>query len=208
MYLMVDNYDSFVYNLAAYMVENGQDVLVRRADLISFSEIKNLDLEGIIISPGPKRPQDAVVSIKILKMYQGIVPILGVCLGHQIIGQFYGANICRGISPCHGKITQIEHNSRGIFTGLPVKYSVTRYHSLIVSEKGFPNSLNVTARSENDGVIMGLEHTKLPVYGVQFHPEAVLTKYGHELLLNFHNICKQWTEFKNKEAYNALYKET
>lgn len=205
---MVDNYDSFVYNLAAYMVENGQSVLVRRADLISFDEIKKLDLEGIIISPGPKRPQDAIISRKILEIYQGMVPTLGVCLGHQIIGEFYGANVCRGVVPCHGKITQIEHNSSGVFTGLPIKYGVTRYHSLIVSDKGLPKILNITARSKNDGVIMGLEHKKLPIYGVQFHPEAVLTEYGHELLLNFHNICKQWKESKNKEACNALYKET
>lgn len=205
---MVDNYDSFVYNLAAYMVENGQRVLVRRADLIDFNEVQKLNLEGIIISPGPKRPQDAAVSRKILEVYQGIVPILGVCLGHQIIAQFYGADICRGLVPCHGKISKIEHDSSGIFTGLPVKYSVTRYHSLVVSEKGFPISLNITARSENDGVVMGLEHIHLPIYGVQFHPEAVLTEYGHELLLNFHNICKQWKEFKNKEACDALYKET
>lgn len=205
---MVDNYDSFVYNLAAYMVENGQSVLVRRADLISFDEIKKLDLEGIIISPGPKRPQDAIISRKILEIYQGMVPILGVCLGHQIIGEFYGANVCRGVVPCHGKITQIEHNSSGVFTGLPIKYGVTRYHSLIVSDKGLPKILNIIARSKNDGVIMGLEHKKLPIYGVQFHPEAALTEYGHELLLNFHNICKQWKELKNKEACNALYKET
>ena len=208
MYFIVDNYDSFVYNLAAYMSENGQNVLVRRADLISTGEIETLDLEGIIISPGPKRPQNAIISKKILETYQGIVPILGVCLGHQIIGQFYGATVCHGVVPCHGKISKIEHNSSRIFEKLPSTYKVTRYHSLVVSDKNMPDSLNITARSKSDGVIMGLEHKKLPIYGVQYHLEAILTEYGHELLLNFHSICKLWKKSKNNEACNALYKET
>ncbi len=191
MYYMIDNYDSFVYNLYAYMLENGQEVMVRRADEVSFEELDLLNLEGIIISPGPKRPQDASVSEKLLDRYQGIVPILGVCLGHQLIGYHYGAEICHGDIPVHGKISKIRHDRKGIFANLPDDYKVTRYHSLVVSEEGLPHDLQVTART-HDGVIMGVKHRYYPVYGIQFHPEAVLTEYGHELLKNFHNICQEW----------------
>ncbi|SFB26357.1 anthranilate synthase component 2/para-aminobenzoate synthetase component 2 [Acetitomaculum ruminis DSM 5522] len=191
MYYMIDNYDSFVYNLRAYMEENGQEVLVRRADEVRFEEIDSMDLEGIIISPGPKRPEDAIISNQILDRYQNLVPILGVCLGHQIIGHYYGAKVCHGKVPVHGKISKIHHNNTGVFTGLPETYDVTRYHSLVVSDEKLPSFLKVTAKTE-DGVIMGISHVKYPVYGIQFHPEAVLTEYGHELLYNFHNICKEW----------------
>ncbi|MDO4491109.1 MAG: aminodeoxychorismate/anthranilate synthase component II [Lachnospiraceae bacterium] len=195
MYYMIDNYDSFVFNLYAYMKENGQDVVVRRADAVSFEELEALKPEGIIISPGPKRPQDADVSRKILELYQGAVPILGVCLGHQLIGYHYGAQVCHGKRPEHGKISKINHSGQEIFQDLPQQYKVTRYHSLVVSEENLPQELQVTARTE-DGVIMGLKHTQYPVYGIQFHPEAVLTEYGHELLQNFHRICQDW---KNTE---------
>ena len=191
MYFMVDNYDSFVYNLYAYMRENGQEVLVRRADAVSFEELEELNLEGIIISPGPKRPQDADVSERILEKYQGKIPILGVCLGHQLIGYHYGAKVCHGINPIHGKISRISHSQEDIFKGLPDNYKVTRYHSLVVSDENLPPELQVTARTK-DGVIMGLKHSSYPIYGIQFHPEAVLTEYGHELLLNFHRICQEW----------------
>ncbi len=191
MYFMIDNYDSFTYNLYAYMLENGQQVLVRRADAVSFEEVEMLQPEGIIISPGPKRPQDADVSAKILEKYQGTIPILGVCLGHQLIGYHYGAKVCHGKSPVHGKISTIRHDRNGVFYDLPEQYKVTRYHSLVVSEQDFPAELEITAATE-DGVIMGLRHKRYPVYGIQFHPEAVLTEYGHELLLNFHHICQAW----------------
>lgn len=191
MYYMIDNYDSFVYNLYAYMQENGQDVLVRRADEVSFDEMDHEEWEGIIISPGPKRPEDADISLKILERYQGEVPILGVCLGHQVIGYYYGAKVGHGKTPVHGKISEIENNQTDIFEGLPVKYKVTRYHSLVVKEEALPKELEVTARTE-DGVIMGIKHKDFPVYGIQFHPEAVLTEYGHEMLRNFHNICQLW----------------
>lgn len=191
MYFMIDNYDSFVYNLHAYMLENGQDVLVRRADEVSMKEIADLHPEGIIISPGPKRPEDAEMSMRILETWQGIVPILGVCLGHQLIGHYYGAQVSHGASPVHGKISSITHSGTGVFQDLPKLFRVTRYHSLVVKEEQLPDSLRITART-GDGIIMGLEHTSLPVYGVQFHPEAVLTEYGHELLQNFHQICQKW----------------
>lgn len=191
MYYMIDNYDSFVYNLSAYMQENGQDIIVRRADEVSLSEIYEINPEGILISPGPGRPQDALVSKEILSAFQEQVPILGICLGHQLIGHFYGAQTCKGPRPMHGKISRITHDHSSLFAGLPDSFSVTRYHSLIVSEHQLPPSLRVTARSQ-EGIVMGLQHCTLPVYGVQFHPEAVLTEYGHELLLNFHHICQEW----------------
>lgn len=191
MYFMIDNYDSFVYNLYAYMIENGQEVLVRRADEVDIDELWDLDLEGIIISPGPKRPEDAVESRRILETFQGIVPILGVCLGHQLIGEHYGARVCHGKRPVHGKISNISHDGMGLFRGLPKSYKVTRYHSLVVDGADIPQALRVTATTE-DGIIMGLKHEYYPIYGVQFHPEAVLTEYGHEILQNFHEICQDW----------------
>lgn len=191
MFYMVDNYDSFVYNLSAYLQESGQEVLVRRADEASPEDIYDLQPEGIILSPGPKRPSDAVESRRILEEFQNKIPILGVCLGHQVIGDYYGSTVCKGRRPMHGKITRIHHDGTGLFAGLPSAFNVTRYHSLIVSEKQLSPELRITARSE-DGIIMGLQHRTMPVYGVQFHPEAVLTEYGHELLENFQNICERW----------------
>lgn len=193
MYFMIDNYDSFVYNLSAYMKELGQDIVVRRADHITIQEIEDLNPEGIIISPGPKRPADAVISHQILRHFQNRIPILGVCLGHQVIGQHYGALTNKGNTPMHGKVTEIKHDGSGVFAGLPEVYKVTRYHSLVVREEELPACLRVTARTL-DGVVMGIEHTDMPVYGVQFHPEAVLTEYGHELLANFCKICQEWRE--------------
>ncbi len=191
MFYIVDNYDSFVYNLSAYLKENGQDVLVRRADEVTFSEIHNLNPDGILLSPGPKRPENAVESKMILNEFQNKIPILGVCLGHQTIGWTFGASVQKGRRPMHGKITGIRHDGTGVFDGLPSSFAVTRYHSLVVSDTALPPCLRVNARSE-DGIIMGIEHRTMPVYGVQFHPEAVLTEFGHELLLNFQKICERW----------------
>ncbi len=193
MYFMVDNYDSFVYNLSAYMRELGQEVLVRRADAVSLAEIRRLRPEGIILSPGPKRPSDAVEAKSVLREFQNQIPILGVCLGHQVLGQVYGANVCKGERPMHGKITKLCNDGTGLFAGLPAEYEVTRYHSLVVSEKRFPACLRVTARSA-DGVVMGLAHRTMPIYGVQFHPEAVLTQHGRELLGNFCGICRRYEQ--------------
>ena len=193
MYLMIDNYDSFVYNLYAYLRELGNEVLVVRNDRITLSEIRAMNPQGILISPGPGRPQDGGISAEVIKQYAGTIPILGVCLGHQIIGHVFGARVEKGVRPMHGKVTRITHNGGGVFSGLPETYEVTRYHSLVVKEENFPEELQVDARSE-DGVIMGMSHRSLPVYGVQFHPEAVLTQYGHELLKNFTEICDRWNE--------------
>lgn len=191
MFYIVDNYDSFVYNLAAYLQEAGRHVIVRRADQATPEEIHQLRPEGIILSPGPKRPEDAAESRRVLMEFQNRIPILGVCLGHQLIGRFFGASVGKGTRPMHGKVTTIRHRGEGLFQGLPHTYQVTRYHSLVVKEEGLPPCLRVSARTE-DGVIMGLEHRELPVFGVQFHPEAVLTEYGHELLGNFQKICERW----------------
>lgn len=191
MFYMLDNYDSFVYNLAAYLSESGQEILVRRADELSLPEIYALQPEGIILSPGPKRPQDAVECRSVLREFQNKIPILGVCLGHQVIAETFGAVVSKGARPMHGKISDLSHDGTGLFDGLPETYRVIRYHSLAVCENGFPAQLRINARTE-DGVIMGIEHRTLPIYGVQFHPEAVLTEYGHELLENFQKICKRW----------------
>lgn len=190
MYYMLDNYDSFVYNLSAYLREAGQEVLVRRADEASLSEIYDLRPDGIILSPGPKRPADAVESLLVLKEFQNKIPILGVCLGHQVIGHAFGGKVCKGHTPMHGKITALRHDNSGLFWGLPSSFAVTRYHSLVVSSQQLPACFLVNAWSE-DGVIMGMQHRTMPIYSVQFHPEAVLTQFGHELLLNFHKICER-----------------
>lgn len=191
MYVMIDNYDSFVYNLASYFEELGHPIVVKRSGELSMGDIEALNPEGIVISPGPKTPEDAAYSVQIIRHFQNIIPILGVCLGHQVIGYTFGACVKKGVRPMHGKVTPITHNGEGVFAGLPKTYEVTRYHSLVVSEEGLPEELEVTARSE-DGAVMGIRHRDMPIYGVQFHPEAVLSEYGHELLENFHKICEEW----------------
>lgn len=195
MYLMVDNYDSFVYNLARYMEELGKEVNLIRNDKINVAQVEAMrrrgELEGVIISPGPKSPRDCGSCGEIVHRMAGRIPILGVCLGHQIIGHVFGARVKKGVRPMHGKVTEIRNNRTGLFENLPQTYQVTRYHSLVVSEEDFPRQLVVDAWSE-DGVVMAIHHRTLPVYGVQFHPEAVLTEYGHELLGNFTKICNDF----------------
>lgn len=189
MYLMIDNYDSFVYNLKAYFEELGREIIVKRSDQITVDEIEKIQPQGIILSPGPKRPWDAEVCVQTVERLQGKIPILGVCLGHQVLGHCCGATVEKGERPMHGKVTEITNMGTGVFEGLPKKFKVTRYHSLIVKEDSIPTDYNVDAVSE-DGAVMGLSHKILPLYGVQFHPEAVLTEYGHELLENFCHIAE------------------
>ena len=189
MYLMIDNYDSFVYNLKAYFEELGREIVVKRSDQITVDEVEKMQPQGIILSPGPKRPWDAEVCVQTVERLQGKIPILGVCLGHQILGHCCGATVEKGERPMHGKVTEITNMGTGVFEGLPKKFKVTRYHSLIVKEDSIPTDYNVDAVSE-DGAVMGLSHKILPLYGVQFHPEAVLTEYGHELLENFCHIAE------------------
>ena len=195
MYVMIDNYDSFVHNLAVYFQELGQEIHLIRNDQVDILALKELhregQLDGLLLSPGPKSPKDCGQCLNVLEKMAGLVPILGVCLGHQIIGHAWNAKIQKGSRPMHGKVTFLENSQTGLFHGLPRHFLVTRYHSLIVSEEHFPRQLQIGARSE-DGVIMALSHKTLPIYGVQFHPEAVLTEYGHELLANFINLCEEW----------------
>jgi anthranilate synthase component 2 len=184
MLLMIDNYDSFTYNLVQYLGELGEDVRVYRNDQISVAEIEKLKPDHIVISPGPCTPNEAGVSVEIIQKLGGIIPILGVCLGHQSIGQAYGGKIIRAKQLMHGKTSMIHHAGKGVFAGLPNPFEATRYHSLVIERGGLPEVLEITAWTD-DGEIMGVRHKTLPVEGVQFHPESILTQHGHELLANF-----------------------
>ncbi|MDD4370283.1 MAG: aminodeoxychorismate/anthranilate synthase component II [Anaerostipes sp.] len=194
MYVIIDNYDSFVYNLAVYFQELNCKVEVIRNDQIEIKGLEQMvqqgEVQGIIVSPGPKNPKDCGNSGKIVRQFAGRVPILGVCLGHQIIGFEFGAKIQKGKLPMHGKVESIINNGKGLFKGLPRTYQVTRYHSLVVSRETLPDCLLVDATAE-DGSIQAMHHIKYPIYGVQFHPEAVLTQYGHKLLYNYIKICEE-----------------
>jgi len=188
MVFVLDNYDSFTYNLVQYLGELGQDVVVRRNDQISLGEIEALRPARILLSPGPCTPQEAGISIELIRHFTGKLPILGVCLGHQAIGAAFGGNVIRASTLMHGKTSQVEHDGRTIFRDVPSPITCTRYHSLIVEEKTLPPTLEITARAtERDGstVIMGLRHRSAPVEGVQFHPESVLTQSGKKLIGNF-----------------------
>lgn len=195
MYVMIDNYDSFVYNLAIYFEELGRQVEVVRNDVIRPEYLESLlaegKLEGIILSPGPKGPWDCGRCRDMVELFAGKVPILGVCLGHQIIGYVFGARVEKGKCPMHGKVSKLSHRGENLFAGLPDSFQVTRYHSLVVLEDSLPPQLQVDARTD-DGVVMAVSHRSMPIYGVQFHPEAVLTQYGHELLENFCRICERF----------------
>ena len=184
MILLIDNYDSFVYNLARYVQELGEPTLVRRHDATSLDEIARLAPSHIIISPGPCSPAEAGISIDVVRRFGATLPILGVCLGHQCIGAAYGAGIVRGARPVHGKGARIAHSGRGLFAGLPNPFRAARYHSLVIAQHGLPTSLRVTATAD-DGEIMAVEHVLHPVIGLQFHPESVLTEHGYILLDRF-----------------------
>lgn len=190
MFLIIDNYDSFVYNLAHYFEELGETVKVYRNDLISIDFIKSLKPLGIIISPGPKNPTETGICENVIREFSGMIPILGVCLGHQTIAHVFGSQIIKGSQPMHGKVTPIWHNQEGVFKGLPTPLKVTRYHSLVVDPKTLPTDFIITAKSK-DGAIMGIRHHSYILEGVQFHPEAVLTQYGHKMLANFIHECKE-----------------
>ncbi len=184
MLLMIDNYDSFTYNLVQYFGELGEEVKVVRNDELSVDEIMALGAERIVLSPGPCTPNEAGVSLELIRRVAGSVPILGVCLGHQAIGQAFGGKVIHARTLMHGKVSRIHHEGRGVFAGLPSPYDATRYHSLAIERESCPADLEVTAWTE-DGEIMGVRHRSLPVEGVQFHPESILTEHGHALLRNF-----------------------
>jgi len=183
--LVIDNFDSFTYNLVQYLGELGARPAVRRNNAVTIGEIEALAPSGILISPGPGRPEDAGISPEVIRAFAPRIPILGVCLGHQAIGQIFGAAVVRAPRPVHGKTSMIEHDGRGLFAGLRGPFAAGRYHSLAVSEEGWPADLDVAARAADDGVVMALRHRSRPVHGVQFHPESVLTGEGRLLLRNF-----------------------
>ena len=189
MLLMIDNYDSFTYNLVQYFGELGQEVEVYRNDKISIAQIENLAPKYIVISPGPCNPNKAGISIAVINHFNGQIPLLGVCLGHQSIGQAFGGKVIHAHKIMHGKTSDIHHNNTDIFKGLEKTFIATRYHSLVIEKKSLPDCFEITAWTQNDNEtmdeIMGLRHKELPISGVQFHPESILTSYGHELLSNF-----------------------
>ena len=183
--LMIDNYDSFTYNLVQYLGELGADVDVRRNDAVTLDEIAALRPDAVVISPGPCTPREAGVSVPLIGRFAGEIPILGVCLGHQAIGAVFGGDVVRAAAPMHGKTSTIDHDGRGVFSGIAGPFVASRYHSLIVAEKGLPPELEVAARTSDGAAIMGLRHREWPVHGVQFHPESVLTGEGRQILRNF-----------------------
>jgi anthranilate synthase component 2 len=184
MLLLIDNYDSFTYNLVQYLGELGADVHVHRNDAIGIEQIAAWEPSAIVISPGPCTPNEAGISVPLIKRFAGRIPILGVCLGHQAIGQAFGGKIVRAARVMHGKVSPVTHDGRGVFTDLPSPLTATRYHSLAIERATMPACLAITATAD-DGEIMGVRHRELPVEGVQFHPEAILTEHGHALLRNF-----------------------
>jgi para-aminobenzoate synthetase component 2 len=191
--LVIDNYDSFVYNLVQYLGQLGANPVVRRNDAVSLTEVAELRPSGVVVSPGPGRPEDAGISVALVRAFAGRVPVLGVCLGHQAIGYAFGARVVRAPQLRHGKTSEVSHVATGIFEGLPDPLTATRYHSLVVEQASLPEDLEVTAWAE-DGTVMGIRHKRLPVDGVQFHPESVLTVGGHRLLSNWLALCGSWDQ--------------
>ncbi len=186
--LVLDNYDSFVFNLVQYLGELGADPIVHRSDALTVDQIVELEPDGVLISPGPGRPEDAGLSNAVITRLGGQVPVFGVCLGHQCIGQVYGGDVVRAPQIMHGKTSLIHHGGAGVFTGLPEPFEATRYHSLVVDRESVPEVLEITAHTD-DGLVMGLRHRELDVEGVQFHPESILTASGHQLVGNFLERC-------------------
>jgi anthranilate synthase component 2 len=188
MFLLIDNYDSFTYNLYHFLGELGAELEVRRNDVLTADEALAMQPQGIVISPGPCDPDRAGISLELIRIAAGHLPVLGVCLGHQSIGQAFGGRIARAPTPMHGKVSDITHCGTGLLANIPSPFTANRYHSLMVAPESLPGCLKVTAESA-DGVIQGLEHRELPIYGVQFHPESIATEHGHRLLRNFLDIA-------------------
>jgi anthranilate synthase component 2 len=192
MILVIDNYDSFTYNLVHFLGELGAKLLVKRNDKIGVDEAIAMRPEGIVISPGPCTPDDAGIILPLIAKACADVPILGVCLGHQAIGRVYGGKVVRAPKLMHGKMSEIRHNGRSVFRGINDSFQATRYHSLTIAPETVPDSLEVTAHSPDDGVIMGVMHRSHPVHGIQFHPESIASEHGHQILKNFLDIAAAW----------------
>jgi anthranilate synthase component 2 len=188
MFLLIDNYDSFTYNLYHFLGELGARLTVKRNDALTVQEAVALAPQGIILSPGPCTPNEAGICVDLVKAVAGRIPLLGVCLGHQAIGQAFGGQVIRGPVPMHGKLSQIAHRNAGVFRDLPSPFTATRYHSLIIDRASLPSSLDITAETD-DGLIMGVAHRQFPLHGVQFHPESIASEHGHRLLANFLQIA-------------------
>ena len=188
MIFVIDNYDSFTYNLVQYLGELGAEPLVRRNDEITVGEIAAMKPERIVISPGPGRPEQAGITLDVIRKLGRTTPLLGVCLGHQAIGMAFGGSVVRAKSPMHGKTSTISHDGKGVFAGIASPLTVARYHSLIVDREGWPKDLEITAQTEDDGTVMALRHREFPIHGVQFHPESIMTREGHHLLRNFLSV--------------------
>ncbi len=184
MFLLIDNYDSFTYNLFHFLGELGAEVEVKRNDAVAVDDALALAPEGVVLSPGPCDPDKAGICLELVGAAAGKLPILGVCLGHQAVGQAFGGRVVRAGAPMHGKLSQVEHDGAGVFQGLPSPFEATRYHSLVLERDSLPEYLEVSAETE-DGVVMGIRHRELPIHGVQFHPESIASEHGHALLRNF-----------------------
>ena len=190
MILLIDNYDSFTYNLFHFLGELGEEVIVARNDKISAADALKLRPDSIVLSPGPCDPDKAGICLELIRTAAGRIPILGVCLGHQAIGQAFGGRVVRAPLPMHGKLSRIHHTGASVFNGLPDDFAATRYHSLVIERATLPDELEITAETE-DGIIMGVVHKRYPVHGVQFHPESIASEHGHALLRNFLNLARQ-----------------
>jgi anthranilate synthase component II len=193
MLLLIDNYDSFTYNLFHYLGELGAEVVVKRNDALTAQEALGMGAEGIVLSPGPCTPNEAGICLEVIREAKGRVPILGVCLGHQAIGQVYGGRVVRAPSPMHGKLSRIHHTGKSVFRGLNNDFEATRYHSLTIAPESMPDALEITAKAD-DGVIMGVMHKSHPVHGVQFHPESIASENGHALLANFLTLARDFAK--------------
>jgi anthranilate synthase component 2 len=190
MIILIDNYDSFTFNLVHYLGGLGADVVVHRNDKITAEEVIACEPEAIVLSPGPCSPNEAGICLEVIDKASATIPILGVCLGHQAIGQAFGGDVVRAPKPVHGKLSQMSHENRGLFRGINAPFRATRYHSLVVDRATLPGELSVTA--EADGLIMALEHKRRPVHGVQFHPESIASEHGHLILKNFLDLAREW----------------
>jgi anthranilate synthase/aminodeoxychorismate synthase-like glutamine amidotransferase len=188
MILVIDNYDSFTYNLVQYLGELGTQPLVRRNNEVTLDEIAALAPERIVISPGPGRPEQAGITLDVIKRFGPGTPVLGVCLGHQAIGMAFGGSVVRANAPMHGKTSNITHDGKGVFAGMGTPLTVARYHSLVVDRAGWPDALEISAQTEDDATVMALRHRQYPIHGVQFHPESIMTRDGQHLLRNFLNV--------------------